>query len=148
MTADVLASNVMASNMTVNLIGGGLIVLGCVLVVVTLSFWRGAVEDPEILAPLEVMGDRRFARADDERRLEIMNEVRPEGSELVTVAAPPPVLVREPASEPERPFRDPFPHDDDAVDIVERPRSSVPDIIDPLLSQRRVDHDAEQQTDD
>lgn len=132
-------SSLVASSMVVNLIGGGLIVLGLVLVVVTVAFWRSAVEDPEVLAPLEVMGDRRFARADDERRVEILNHVRPAGEESVVRAEAPPVLVREPISEPERPFRDPFPHDDDAVDVVERPRPVVPDIIDPLLSQRRTE---------
>ena len=127
--------------MVVNLVGGALIVLGLVLVVVTLAFWRSAVEDPEVLAPLEVMGDRRFARADDERRVEILNQVRPAGEESVARAEAPPVLVREPISEPERPFRDPFPHDDDAIDVVERPQPVVPDIIDPLLSQRRAETD-------
>lgn len=134
-------SSLVASSTVVNVIGGGLIVLGLVLVVVTLAFWRSAVEDPEVLAPLEVMGDRRFARADDERRVEILNEVRPAGEESVVRAEAPPVLVREPVSEPAKPFRDPFSHDDDAVDVVERPRPVVPDIIDPLLSQRRAEND-------
>ena len=80
-----------ASNMVVNIVGGGLVVLGLVLVVVTLSFWRSAVEDPEVLAPLEVMGDRRFARAGDERRVEILNQVRPTGEESVARAEAPPV---------------------------------------------------------
>lgn len=129
--------HLVATNMVVNVIGGGLIVLGLVLVVVTVAFWRSAVDDPAVLAPLEVMGDRRFARADDGRRVEILNSVRPDGAERVSEHIAPPVLVREPASEPERPFRDPFPHDDDAIDVVERPRPVVPDIIDPLLNQRR-----------
>lgn len=134
-------SSLVASSMVVNIIGGSLIVLGLVLVLVTLAFWRSAVEDHDVLAPLEVMGDRRFARADDERRVEILNQVRPTGEESVARAEAPPVLVREPISEPERPFRDPFPHDDDAIDVVERPRPVVPDIIDPLLSQRRAEAD-------
>ncbi|MGA0863786.1 MAG: hypothetical protein ACO3RB_07840 [Ilumatobacteraceae bacterium] len=129
--------HLVATNMVVNVIGGGLIILGLVLVVVTLAFWRSAVEDPSVLAPLEVMGDRRFARAADERRVDILNSVRPDGAEKVSAHVALPVLVREPASEPERPFRDPFPHDDDAIDVVERPRPAVPDIIDPLLNQRR-----------
>ena len=132
-------SSLVASSVVVNIIGGGLVVLGLVLVIVTLSFWRSAVEDPEVLAPLEVMGDRRFARADHERRVEILNKVRPAGEQPVVTSQAPPVLVREPASEPERPFRDPFPHDDDAIDVVERPRPVVPDIIDPLLNQRRAE---------
>jgi hypothetical protein len=40
------------------------------------------------------------------------------------------MLAREPISEPQRPYRDPFNHADDAVDVVE---NTVP-IIDPLLN--------------
>jgi hypothetical protein len=121
---------VIASNMTVNIIGFGLIVLGVVLLIATLAFWRAAVEDPEVLAPLEVMADRRYARADELVRAEMLNQVRPDGAEAIEPqVATPSVLTREPLSEPERPFRDPYPHDDDAVDIV-------PSVIDPLLNQR------------
>lgn len=70
-------SHVVASSMSVNVLGIGLIVLGLVLLVVTLAFWRSAVEDPEVLAPLEVMADRGFARADETKRLALLNLVRP-----------------------------------------------------------------------
>lgn len=70
-----------ASNFSVNLIGGGLVVLGVALLVATLAFWRAATEDPEVLAPLEVMADRRFARADHERRAALLNSVRPVSDE-------------------------------------------------------------------
>lgn len=122
---------VVASSVSVNVLGAGLIVLGLVLLVVTLSFWRAAVEDPEVLAPLEVMADRSFARADETKRLALLNQVRPQGAEPVVHHVAPAVLVREPLSEPERPFRDPYDHSDDAVDVV--PESSS--IIDPLLNQ-------------
>lgn len=124
------------SNTTVNIVGGGLVVLGLVLLGVTVAYWRSALEDPEVLAPLEVMADRRFARADDSKRLALLNQVRPDGTAPVVHHAAPPVLAREPESEPDRPFRDPHPHDDDAVDVRERTGGSVPAIIDPLLSQR------------
>jgi hypothetical protein len=120
----------LATDMKVNLLGGGLIVLGIVLFVVTLSFWRAAVEDHSVLAPLEVMADRRFARANNVRRLAMLNKVRPDGAEQVTELASPPVLTREPLSEPAPRFNDPFPHDDDAVDVV--PTKA----IDPLLGRR------------
>lgn len=122
MIALVLAANSQA----VNFIGAGLVVLGIVLFVSTLAFWRAAVEDHEVLAPLEVMADRKFARADNERRRDMLNEVRPPGAEQIEHHQAPAVLLREPISEPEKPFRDPYPHDDDAVDLV-------PSIIDPLL---------------
>lgn len=124
---------VVASSVSVNVLGAGLIVLGLVLLVVTLSFWRAAVEDPEVLAPLEVMADRSFARADETKRLALLNQVRPQGAEPVVHHVAPAVLVREPLSERERPFRDPYDHSDDAVDVV--PESSS--IIDPLLNQNQ-----------
>ena len=121
---------ILATDMTVNLLGGGLIVLGLVLFVATLSFWKSAIEDHSVLAPLEVMADRRFARANTARRVAMLNKVRPEGAEHMTEMALPPVLMREPISEPAPQFRDPFPHDDDAVDVVPT------QVIDPLLGQR------------
>ena len=120
-----------ATNMGVNLIGGGLIVLGIVLLVVTLVFWRSAVEDPAVLAPLEVMADRRFARASDVERIGMLDEHRVPGAAEVVHDVSVPVLSREPVSEPERPFRDPYGHDDDAVDVV-----GAPATIDPLLQPR------------
>ena len=125
--------SLLASSMSVNALGIGLIVLGLVLLFVTLGFWRGAVEDPEVLAPLEVMADRTFARADETKRLALLNQVRPEGAEPVVHLVAPPVLAREPLSEPERPFRDPYDHSDDAVDVVAAPTS----VIDPLLNQQQ-----------
>jgi hypothetical protein len=122
---------VVASSMSVNVLGIGLIVLGLVLLMVTLAFWRGAVDDPDVLAPLEVMADRSFAKADETKRLALLNQVRPDGAEPVVHHAAPTVLIREPASEPVRPFRDPYDHADDAVDVL--PQSAS--IIDPLLNQ-------------
>lgn len=118
----------LASDMTVNALSVGMIVLGVVLFVVTFRFWQSAGEDPVVLAPLEIMGDRKFARADDDARIELLNTVRPEGAEKVDHFEAPPILDHEPA-EQERPFRDPFDHSDDAVDVV-------PAIIDPLLHQQ------------
>ena len=126
----------LASSVSVNVLGVGLIVPGLVLLVVTLAFWRSAVEDPEVLAPLEVMADRGFARADDTKRLALLNQVRPQGAEPVVHHAAPQVLAREPMSEPERPYRDPYDHSDDAVDVVPAPSP----IIDPLLSQKNEEY--------
>jgi hypothetical protein len=118
-----------ATSATINVVGVLLVLLGIVLFVTTIAFWRAAVEDPSVLAPLEVMADRKFARADDERRVDMLNSVRPDGAAPIEYHIAPPVLMREPVSEPEQPFRDPYPHDDDAVDLV-------PGFIDPLLHQQ------------
>ena len=120
----------LASKLSVNLIGGGLVILGLALLVATLAFWRSAVEDPAVLAPLEIMADRSFARADQAQRTEMLNDVRTDGAEPIIHHVAPAVLMREPISEPKRQFRDPFPHDDDAVDVL-------PSIIDPLLIQQK-----------
>jgi hypothetical protein len=120
----------LASKLSVNLIGGGLVVLGLALLVATLAFWRSAIEDPAVLAPLEIMADRSFARANQAERTEMLNEVRSDGAEPIINHIAPAALMREPISEPEKPYRDPFPHDDDAVDVL-------PPIIDPLLIQQK-----------
>ena len=131
------ASVLIASDMTVNALSVGMVALGVVLFVVTLRFWKSAGEDPEVLAPLEVMGDRKFARSDDETRIALLNTVRPAGADAVDHFEAPPVLDHEPP-EQERPFRDRFDHSDDAVDVV-------PAIIDPLLHQQHdpIDHSTE-----
>lgn len=79
-----------ASNPVVNLIGLGLVVLGLALLVATLAFWRSAIEDPEVLAPLEVMGERRYARSNDFERFEILNDVRPGGPMPIRITTAPP----------------------------------------------------------
>ena len=120
---------VVASDMRVNIISLGMIALGIALFIVTFRFWGSAGEDPEVLAPLEVMGDRKFARADEAGRVDLLNEVRPEGAAPVDHIAAPPILDHEPAQQ-ERPFRDTFDHSDDGVQVV-------PAVIDPLLSQNK-----------
>lgn len=130
-----LVPPVVAANMTLHLVGVGLVVLGLILFVATIVLWRGAVADPEVLAPLEVMADRKFARADSEERVAILNTVRQEGAELVDASLDAVVLFREPQSEPVRLWHDPYPHDDDAVDIV----PMAPVVIDPLLKNNRKD---------
>jgi len=131
-----LVPPVVAANMTIHLVGVGLVVLGLFLLVATIVLWRGAVSDPEVLAPLEVMADRKFARADNMERVAILNTVRQEGSELVDVSHDAVALFREPISEPVRAWLDPYPHDDDAVDIV----PMAPAVIDPFLKNNRKDN--------
>ena len=126
------STSLFAADVTVNAVALGMVVLGVALFVATLRYWRSAGEDPAVLAPLEVMGDRRFARADEDTRVSLLNEVRPADADHPAEIVAPPVLDHEPA-EQERPFRDGFDHADDAVDVVDAP-ASVPPVIDPLLS--------------
>ena len=46
---------------------GGLLLLGVVLAVVTVVWWRGTKGEHAALAPLEVMGDRSFPDPDPRR---------------------------------------------------------------------------------
>lgn len=127
---------VFAVNFTVSIVGGALVVLGVVLFVATVMLWRGAAVDPAVLAPLEVMADRRFAKADHDGRLEMLDMHRQGVPDVSVAEIEASILFRAPISQPERPWRDPFPHDDDAVDIV----PITNDIIDPLLRQRNPDN--------
>lgn len=91
-----------ALNPTVNVIGLGLVVIGLALLVATLAFWRSAIEDPEVLAPLEMMGERRFSKANDFERFEILNDVRPGGPMPVRITTAPPLPQDVPARRPAR----------------------------------------------
>lgn len=120
------------SQLFVNLIAGGLIFIGLGLLSVTMSFWRSAHPDPELLGPLEIMDDRKFARADEQGRLVLRNRYRSVDADPIVESEVPVVLSREPDSEPLKEVPDPFSHDDDAVDVIQNP-SVVPDLIDPLI---------------
>jgi hypothetical protein len=53
-----------------------MIVVGGGLAGVTIWFWNAARPDPEVLAPLEIMGDRGFIMADDREKIRLLNAVR------------------------------------------------------------------------
>ena len=72
-----MLSAMLGSQLFVNLIAGGLILFGLGLLSATIIFWRSAHPDPELLGPLEIMYDRKFARADEQERLALLNQYRP-----------------------------------------------------------------------
>jgi hypothetical protein len=57
-------------------VGIALIVVGVALLGVTAWFWRASRLDDPVLAPLEVIGDRRFRAADEATRREMLRQVR------------------------------------------------------------------------
>lgn len=67
-----------------------LAVLGIVLVMVAVWLFRTTRPDPEVLAPLEIMGDRSWRRADPVWQRRKLDEVRPEGAEPLQPSAAPP----------------------------------------------------------
>ena len=133
-----MLSAMLGSQLFVNLIAGGLILFGLGLLSATIVFWRSAHPDPELLGPLEIMYDRKFARADEQERLALLNQYRPLDADPIIESQAPTVLSREPDSEPSKEVLDPFSHDDDAVDVIQNP-SVVSDLIDPLIHQFHKD---------
>ena len=63
------------------LIALGLALLGGVLLVVTVWFWRSTRPEPELLAPLEEMGARKFRQLDGRAQKELLDSVRPEDAQ-------------------------------------------------------------------
>ncbi len=74
------------------LAAAGLVVLGIGLTVATVVWWRSSRSEHPVLAPLEVMSDRAWARATDAERRRVVEAVRPPGAA--------PLVVREVRSEP------------------------------------------------
>jgi hypothetical protein len=77
-----------------------LVALGLALVVLALWLVRRTRVDPQVLAPLELMGDRSWRReADPESRVQRLDEVRPDGA--LTLAAIAPMLAADPTASAE-----------------------------------------------
>jgi hypothetical protein len=75
-----------------------LVALGAALVVLTVWLVRRTRVDPDVLAPLELMGDRSWRRASDvDTRVQRLDEVRPDGA--LTLAAIAPMLASDPGDE-------------------------------------------------
>jgi hypothetical protein len=81
--AAVLADSIndVSSTRKVYLLAMGLVVLGVVLIVVTVWFWRTSRHDPELLAPLEVMGSKRFRAVDAKAQQQLLDSARPADAE-------------------------------------------------------------------
>ena len=59
----------------------GLLLLGVLLLVFTVRWWRDTRPDPPSLGPLDVMGDRRWSNARDADRRRLLDEHRPTGAD-------------------------------------------------------------------
>lgn len=66
---------------TVRLVVAALAVLGVLLALFTVWFWRATRPEHTALGPLEVMGERRFARLGALERQQRLDAARPEGAE-------------------------------------------------------------------
>ena len=81
--AGVLADSINDTNSTrkVYTLAGGLALLGIALILITVWFWRSTRHDPELLGPLEVMGDRKFKRLEGTERQQLLDGKRPTDAE-------------------------------------------------------------------
>jgi hypothetical protein len=77
--AGVLADTINDANSTrkVYLLAAGLAALGLALVAITVWFWRSTRHDPELLGPLEVLGDRKFRKMEGSEQRQVLEESRP-----------------------------------------------------------------------
>ena len=66
--------------MSLKFLGLAMISIGAGLVTVTVWFWNAARPDPEVLAPLEIMGDRVFVKANEKEKTRLLNAVRVQNS--------------------------------------------------------------------
>ncbi len=69
-----------------------LTVLGIALVMLAVWMWRVTRPDPELLAPLELMGERSWRRRDPVSQRRKLDEVRPTDADPLTRPNAPPVL--------------------------------------------------------
>ncbi len=80
------------STRLVYVIIAGLVVIGIGLIVLGVWLVRTTRHDPEVLAPLERMGDRDWQRSDPASQQRLLDQVRPEGAEPLSTFAPQPAL--------------------------------------------------------
>jgi len=73
----------------VTLVAAGMIAVGLALGALTWWTWRVSEPESPVLAPLEVMGDRAFAQADDATRKRMLDEVRARPESVLGPAAEP-----------------------------------------------------------
>ena len=93
--ARILAAELTESeaSLRVYLAAGGLVTLGLVLLLLTIWWWRSTRPESAVLGPLEVMSERRFARAHDSDRRRMIDGHRPQGALALEGAVAAPVLV-------------------------------------------------------
>lgn len=103
------------------------------LATLTLRFWREARLESPVLAPLEVMSERRFKKAPEDRRQLLLEEVR-------GLATAPKVIPQKPAVRAVRAKVEASPEEDsffdEPIDEFADHNEVVAPMIDPLLGRR------------
>lgn len=91
----------------VYLAAGGLVLLGALLLTLTVRWWRATRPEPPVLAPLEVMGERKWAKAPEPEKQRLLEQYRPATADGTTPIIPPePVDLAALARVPPRDFGD------------------------------------------
>jgi hypothetical protein len=75
------------------LTAGGLVLIGVLLLIATVWWWRATRPDHPVLGPLEVMSDRGWVKAGVEERRRLIESNRPSGSlpAVAEIAVPEPI---------------------------------------------------------
>ena len=73
----------------VTLVAIGMIAMGLALGALTWWTWRASEPESPVLAPLEVMGDRAFAQADDATRKRMLDDARTRPASVLGPAGEP-----------------------------------------------------------
>lgn len=143
-----------------------LIALGLALVMIAVWLFRRTRPDPELLAPLEAMGERKWRRHDPMWQRRRLDELRPPGARPLEPSAAPPVVDeafdRGPAAAgfddlqdqfipPEgeaadagaQPVGDPTPSDRDAAELPPPPAPAGDSLPAPSVDAQSVDAPAE-----
>lgn len=105
-----------------------LVALGVALVMLAVWLHRTTRPDPDVLAPLEVMGERRWRRADPVAQRRMLDEYRPEGAKPLTPSAAPPMIDVAFDAGPSASGFDDL-HRDDALGETEREWPPAPVVI-------------------
>lgn len=75
----------------VTLVAGALALLGLIVLVGTVWWWRSTRAEHPALGPLEVMSERRWRRAGEAQRTRLIEEVRPNAADRAPGFVPEPV---------------------------------------------------------
>ena len=115
-----------------------LVALACLaasagLATLTFWFWRNARLESPVLAPLEVMSERRFKKASEDRRQVLLDEVRGLATVVATV---PQKWAAQSRVATTIEYVDEEPIADEPYEELEYGGEAVAPIIDPLLGRR------------
>ena len=94
-----------------------LVALGLGLVMVAIWLFRTTRPDPELLAPLEAMGERKWRRLDPVGQRRRLDELRPDEAEPIAPSVAPPALDAAFDAGPAAPGFDDL-HDDGQLDVA------------------------------